>query len=53
MKIIFSNALKIYVEKVKRAGLFSALTGLRFCDIKNLKWGDLQGTSGKISKKKS
>lgn len=31
---------------VKKAGLFSALTGLRFCDIENLKWGDIQGTSG-------
>ncbi|PUB29440.1 site-specific recombinase XerD [Elizabethkingia sp. YR214] len=31
---------------VKKAGLFSALTGLRFCDIENLKWCDIQGTSG-------
>lgn len=31
---------------VKKAGLFSALTGLRFCDIESLKWGDIQGTSG-------
>lgn len=31
---------------VKRAGLFSALTGLRYCDIEHLKWGDIQGTSG-------
>lgn len=31
---------------VKKAGLFSALTGLRFCDIENLKWGDIQGTPG-------
>lgn len=31
---------------VKKAGLFSALTGLRYCDIENLKWGDIQGTSG-------
>jgi integrase len=29
-----------------KAGLFSALTGLRYCDIENLKWGDIQGTSG-------
>lgn len=28
---------------VKRAFLFSALTGLRFSDIEKLKWGDLQG----------
>jgi len=31
---------------VKRAGLFSALTGLRYCDIEHLKWCDIQGTSG-------
>lgn len=31
---------------VKKAGLFSALTGLRFCDIENLKWGNIQGTPG-------
>lgn len=27
---------------LKRAALFSALTGLRFSDLKNLVWGDLQ-----------
>ena len=30
-------------ETLKNAFLFSALTGLRFADIQNLKWQDLQG----------
>ena len=31
---------------VKKAGLFSALTGLRYSDIENLKWNNIQGTHG-------
>jgi integrase len=31
----------------KRAALFSALTGLRFSDIQNLKWSDISTVSGK------
>lgn len=33
-------------QLVKKAGLFSALTGFRFSDIKNLVWGDIQGSNG-------
>lgn len=29
-------------ELIKQAFIFSALTGLRFSDVRNLKWGDLQ-----------
>jgi integrase len=36
-------------EKIKRASLFSALTGLRFSDIKNLKWSDIFFENNKIS----
>jgi integrase len=31
---------------LKRAALFSALTGLRFSDIKNLVWGELEYIEG-------
>ncbi|WEK71446.1 MAG: site-specific integrase [Candidatus Chryseobacterium colombiense] len=31
---------------VKKAGLFSALTGVRYSDIESLKWGSIQGTQG-------
>jgi len=31
---------------VKKAGLFSALTGMRYSDIENLKWGSIQGGPG-------
>lgn len=31
---------------VKRAGLFSALTGLRFSDIQDLKWSEIIGSAG-------
>ena len=33
-------------ETYKSAALFSALTGLRFSDIQNLKWNDIQHISG-------
>jgi integrase len=33
-------------DVLKRASLFSALTGLRFSDVKNLKWGDVQYIKG-------
>jgi integrase len=33
-------------DVLKRASLFSALTGLRFSDIRNLKWGDFQHMNG-------
>ncbi len=33
-------------NQVKRAFLFSCLTGLRFCDIINLKWKDIQDNDG-------
>ncbi len=29
------------ISILKKAALFSALTGLRHCDIKNMKWGDV------------
>jgi len=31
---------------VKKAGLFSALTGMHYSDIENLKWGSIQGWPG-------
>lgn len=31
---------------LKRAALFSALTGLRFCDIEKLVWGELENIKG-------
>ena len=34
-------------ELLKRAGLFSALTGLRFSDIQKMKWGELEYINGK------
>jgi integrase len=33
-------------DVLKRACLFSALTGLRFSDVRNLKWGDVQHIKG-------
>jgi integrase len=33
-------------DVLKRASLFSALTGLRFSDVRNLKWGDIQNIKG-------
>jgi integrase len=33
-------------EIVKRAGLFSALTGFRFSDIQTLKWSEIRGLTG-------
>lgn len=33
-------------DTLKRASLFSALTGLRFSDVRNLKWGDIQHING-------
>ena len=32
------------IPKLKSAALFSALTGLRWCDMKRLKWNDIQLT---------
>jgi integrase len=32
---------------MKRAAIFSALTGLRFSDVKALKWSELRGRPGK------
>lgn len=32
---------------MRRAALFSGLTGLRFSDVATLKWSELRGTSGK------
>jgi integrase len=34
-------------EAMKRAAIFSALTGLRFSDVKALKWSELRGQPGK------
>jgi integrase len=34
-------------DVMKRAAIFSALTGLRFSDVKALKWSELRGQSGK------
>jgi len=34
-------------EVMKRAAVFSALTGLRFSDVKALKWSELRGRPGK------
>ncbi|GAA4323812.1 hypothetical protein GCM10023149_25010 [Mucilaginibacter gynuensis] len=37
----------IQPEIMKRASVFSVLTGLRFSDVKAIKWSELRGTSGK------
>jgi len=34
-------------EMMRRAAIFSALTGLRFSDVKALKWSQLRGSPGK------
>ncbi|MDB5155216.1 MAG: site-specific integrase [Mucilaginibacter sp.] len=34
-------------DVLKRAAIFSALTGLRFSDVKALKWSELRGRTGK------
>jgi len=34
-------------DVIKHAAIFSALTGLRFSDVKALKWSELRGQSGK------
>jgi integrase len=34
-------------DVMKRAAIFSALTGLRFSDVKALKWSELRGRPGK------
>ena len=34
-------------DVIKRAAIFSALTGLRFSDVKALKWSELRGRPGK------
>jgi integrase len=34
-------SMRCFIPVVKNAGIFSALTGLRFCDIKELKWKEL------------
>lgn len=34
-------------DVIKRAAIFSALTGLRFSDVKALKWSELRGQPGK------
>lgn len=34
-------------DLMKRAALFSGLTGLRFSDVATLKWSELRGTTGK------
>lgn len=34
------------LEALKNAAIFSALTGLRWSDIENLTWGDIQQTNG-------
>ncbi len=45
------------LEALKKAALFSALTGLRWSDIAELRWGDIQTTEGEsfihISMKKT
>lgn len=40
-------------EEVKRAFLFSCITGLRYCDIVNLNWGNIQGDIMKIIQQKT
>jgi integrase/recombinase XerD len=40
-------------EEVKRAFLFSCNTGLRFCDIKILKWEHIHGSQLKIEQQKT
>ena len=36
-------------DLIKRAAIFSGLTGLRFSDVKGLKWKDVRGTEGKYN----
>lgn len=38
--------VKIRPETMKNAGLVSGLTGLRYSDVKALRWGDVRGESG-------
>lgn len=40
-------------EEVKRAFLFSCLTGLRFCDISMLKWESINGQVMKVKQQKT
>jgi integrase/recombinase XerD len=40
-------------EEVKKAFLFSCLTGLRFCDISTLKWESINGQVMKIKQQKT
>lgn len=42
-----------YNIEIKRAFLFSCMTGLRFCDIELLRWADLNGNILKISQSKT
>lgn len=37
------SATKCNNEQVRRAFLFSYLTGLRYCDVKALKWKNIKG----------
>ena len=39
LKILWNTEIKI--EKIKHMAFFSALTGLRFVDVNNLKWADV------------
>ncbi|HEY9000790.1 MAG TPA: site-specific integrase [Mucilaginibacter sp.] len=39
--------------EVKKAFLFSCVTGLRFCDISNLKWENIHGDMMKITQQKT
>ncbi|MDB5287671.1 MAG: site-specific integrase [Mucilaginibacter sp.] len=45
LKKLISNPIS--PEVMKRAAIFSALTGLRFSDVKALKWSELRGRPGK------
>lgn len=40
-------------KEVKRAFLFSCLTGLRFCDINSLKWKHVNGSQLKMTQQKT
>jgi len=44
---------KVTNAEVKRAFLFSCNTGLRFCDVKELKWENINGQQLKISQQKT
>ncbi|WP_439882153.1 tyrosine-type recombinase/integrase [Pontibacter sp. MBLB2868] len=42
-----------YLPEVKRAFLFSCVTGLRFCDVEALEWSSIAGTVMRVKQQKT